>query len=123
MKIKLKFGLSVIEIEADSLKDLFKQSSFFSNISKCKMCDSEDLALNYRKVTAKQGDNIGKSFEYYSIKCKSCESEAKLGQNQDGEGLFIKEWIGPEKELPEISKSNNKSLKSPFPSDNQSVPF
>ena len=91
MKIKIYIGKSQIEFEGRDYKEVSKEASAFSQSTKCHLCKSQNVALDYRYAVAKEGANKGQGFDYYSVKCLDCFGRMQLGQYKTG-GWFAKKW-------------------------------
>lgn len=118
MKLRIKIGKSELEIESNDIKELFAQGGAFTQATKCKLCGSIDLGLEYRKVIAKEGENAGKTFEYYNVKCMDCNGTAQLGEFRGG-GMFLKRWEKPQYEQKQ-EPQQNETMKS---WESQRTPF
>lgn len=81
----------IIKVESESILECIQKISVFAEVNRCTCCGSGDLYIGYRKVTAKEGKNAGKTFEYYDFTCRSCGAKANLGMFQAG-GVFLKEF-------------------------------
>lgn len=99
MNIKIKLGNAQLEFEGRDFKEAVKEASAFSQSTTCLLCKSKNVALDYRYAVAKQGDNVGKGYDYYKVKCLDCNAERQLGQYKEG-GFFAKRW-----EMPEYGKN------------------
>lgn len=113
MKIKINIGKSQLEFEGRDYKEVIKEAAAFSQSTKCGLCDSQNVSLDYRYAVAKEGEKKGQGFDYYKIKCLDCGAYTQLGQYKTG-GWFAKKW--------EIYNSGN----SPSGNDlnqNEEVPF
>lgn len=84
-KANVKLGAVPVQVEADNLKDLIKQASFFSEVPAECTCGSTDLVPRHRK----HEDN-----DFYEIFCKACEQTLGLGQHRTGGTLFVKNGDG-----------------------------
>lgn len=91
MKLTVKVGNAELEFEGRDYKDVIKDAGAFTQAQKCKLCKSGNIALNYKNVQAKEGENAGKNFEYYEVVCLDCGAKATLGLYQNG-GYFLKQW-------------------------------
>ena len=93
MKIKINIGKSQLEIEGSTMPELFKKAAAFTQASNCGLCKSEKIAMNYKKVTAKEGKNAGKTFEFYQMMCMDCKAVMTFGQyNGENGSFFCKDW-------------------------------
>lgn len=81
----------IIKVESESILECIQKISVFAEVKSCTCCGSGDLYIGYRKVTAKEGRNAGKTFEYYDFTCRACGAKANLGMFQAG-GVFLKEF-------------------------------
>jgi hypothetical protein len=91
MKIKINIGKSQLEFEGRDFKEAVKEAAAFSQATNCGMCKSTNVTLDYRYTVAKQGDNAGKGYDYYSVKCLDCGARSHLGEYKTG-GFFAKQW-------------------------------
>lgn len=93
LQASFRFGALVIKINAQGDQDLFHQIGIFSEAPGCcAKCGGTDIMPTHRSTVAKQGQNAGKRFDYYQLKCRNPECGAlfDLGQKLDNEGLFPK---------------------------------
>ena len=72
------------EIDAESVKEVFKKLAEFQEIfdeDKCGSCGSEDISFQVRTV---EGN------DFYELKCNKCFSKLAYGQHRMGNSLFPK---------------------------------
>lgn len=91
MKIKINIGKSQLEFEGRDFREVSKEAAAFCQSTKCFLCKSQNVAIDYRYVVAKEGKNVGQGFDYYSVKCLDCGGRMQLGQYKTG-GWFTKKW-------------------------------
>ena len=73
-KLQTKLGNNTIMVEADNVKDLIKEVSFFNELPcNCGNCKSANLGFRHRLV--QQND-------FYEIICRDCGYTFKLGQHK-----------------------------------------
>jgi len=87
--IKTKVGQNEITVSGDDDKDLIKKISFWGQLpKKCGNCESDAIGFGH-------ADRSG--FDFYFMKCSSCQYEFKFGQKKDHSGLFPKsnKWEAP----------------------------
>lgn len=81
-KATIAIGKMRLEIETQSMKDVFKWSGVYATLpKKCDACGSDNLYLSYRSP---------KGNDYYSLRCGECSAEANFGQTKDGGNLYYK---------------------------------
>lgn len=93
LKASIKVGSTAIQVEAENVKDLIREVSFFSELPKaCGNCNKTDLGFSYRSV---------KNFEYYEVVCNNpgCGFTFPLGQHADNKDTlfpnYTKGWQPP----------------------------
>jgi hypothetical protein len=89
-RLNLKLGNSEIEIkdEVEDTSELFRKVSFFTSLpSTCANCNGSDLGFAFRETK--------ENYKYYSLKCKSCNYELRMGQSKSAGELFSKDWKAP----------------------------
>lgn len=92
IKANLKVGTTTIQVEADSVKDLIKEISFFNELPpQCGKCGDRDLGFRHR--------NVDKN-DYFEMVCNNpeCGFTFPLGQHKEGGTLFpnyTKGWTAP----------------------------
>ena len=78
--LKLKIGKSVLEIQANDLKEICKKSAVLGMLpDKCDNCSGENLYLFHKAP---------KENDYYGIACKDCGAELLLHQKKAG-GFYM----------------------------------
>lgn len=89
LKLQIKFGSSTVMVEADDVRDLAKEASFFNELPcQCNHCKSSNLGFKHRNVQEN---------DYYEFVCRDCGHYLKLGVLKKG-GLYpnFKEgWQAP----------------------------
>ncbi len=73
-----------VELENNSLKEIFKQLAEFQEIfdePKCGSCNSENIHFLVRTVDCN---------DYYELKCRDCLAKLAYGQHKTGGSLFPK---------------------------------
>jgi len=81
-KFQFKLGKNPLVIEACSEKELFESCGLFAQLPRvCGGCGSEDLM----PCGLKSG-----GFDFYSIRCRACGCELKLGVRMADQRLFPK---------------------------------
>ena len=91
MKLTVKIGNADLEFEGRDYREVIKDAGAFTQAQKCKMCKSNNIALNYKYVKAQEGEHAGETFEYYEFVCLDCGAKAQLGMYKNG-GYFLKQW-------------------------------
>lgn len=91
MEINVKIGQTELKFDGRSFKDVIKDAGAISQATSCGKCKSKNVALDYRNVKAKEGENAGESFEYYAVRCLDCSAKAELGEYKSG-GFYLKQW-------------------------------
>lgn len=87
LKANVKFGSVPVQIEAETLKELIQEASFFADVPTECQCGSHNLVPRHRNVD----DN-----DFYEIQCQDCLHTMRLGQykKENGAGLFVKKSEG-----------------------------
>lgn len=95
LKANIKMGSTTIQVEADNVKDLIKEVSFFNELPhKCQNCSDTDLGFRHRSVSGN---------EYYELVCNNpdCGFTFPLGQHKDNKDTlfpnYTKGWQPPYK--------------------------
>lgn len=100
IKATFRIGITPIQVEAASLKELFAQTELISQLpSCCGKCTSKDIRPGFSKNS---------SFEFFFLRCSECGYEFKLGQRKSDGGLFPKfsdGWKPPFKRSEEEDES------------------
>lgn len=84
VKLIVPLAQATVQVEADSVKDAIKKLSGYYDVfgeKKCGECGHEELAVQHRKA---------KGYDYYELRCPSCDARLSFGQHQEGETLFPK---------------------------------
>lgn len=86
LKLQTKLGNNTIMVEAENVKDLIKEISFFNELpAHCGNCKSSNLGFRHRNV---------RENDFYEIVCRDCGHSFKLGQHKGKETLFPKQTDG-----------------------------
>lgn len=81
LKLNLKIGKYPIQLEAEDLRELFRETELLSQLPKtCGRCASDDIGPGYSK--SQKGD------EFFFLRCNSCAGEFKIGQRKSDNALF-----------------------------------
>lgn len=92
LKANTKVGQTTVQIEAETLKNLFRSFEVLGTIPGACSCGNTDLTFGYNK-------HATKGFEWYFIKCRNpkCGNEFPFGQRKTDGGLFPKgdQWVAP----------------------------
>lgn len=85
LRAAIRIGLLEVHVESLHLRDLWREVANLEALPlKCGLCASIDLIPAYRRV---------QDFEFFSLACRNCGGQLKLGQRKDG-GLFPKTHLG-----------------------------
>lgn len=84
-KANVKFGAVPVQIEADTIKDLIKEVSFFAEMPPQCECGGVNLMPRHRKVEEN---------DFYEIICGACHKTLPLGQHKRGDSLFVNKTKG-----------------------------
>lgn len=84
-KANVKFGSVPVQVEAATLKDLIKQTSFFAELPTECSCGSHNLVPKHRQ----HEDN-----DFYEVLCADCGQTMGIGQHKKGDTLFVKQSDG-----------------------------
>ncbi|NHZ85786.1 MAG: hypothetical protein GWP19_07885 [Planctomycetia bacterium] len=123
MKVKIKIGNSQLEFEGTEATEVLKDAAAFTQVKSCGICKNDNIALNYRDVTAKQGKNIGKHYDFYEAICLDCRAKMKLGQYLQG-GFYAGFWEKYEPQNNNIPAPAQESFPEPDDLDNGAeVPY
>jgi hypothetical protein len=84
MKAIVPMKICTVEIEGQSVKDIFREIATLSEIfseEKCGLCRGNEIRPNTRNV---------KNFEYFEMICLNpkCRARLSFGQKADGTGIF-----------------------------------
>lgn len=101
-EIKIGQTKFIIEETAETAKEFFEKSAFFTGLPTTGPDGEDDLQLVHREV---------KGFEYYSIVSQKAKKEFKFGQHKDMKGLFPKGW---EELYVHPTAQNNNSLEQGY---------
>lgn len=110
MNANIRLKNMMVEVEAETQKELFQQIALASEVfgeKKCGLCGSEDIFPAYRTVT--QGK---KSFEYPEYHCQNpaCRARLSIGCNMEGGTLFPQRKLDdkgkPDRETGQYGKHN-----------------
>lgn len=88
-KANVKIGNTAIQIEAETIKELFREASFFTECPTECECSSKNIFMNHR--TVQQND-------FFELICGECERTFPIGQHKVGGSLFCnksKGWQEP----------------------------
>lgn len=83
IRLNIKAGNNIVQVEGDSYKDVFKQASVAQEIfgeKCCGKCQSPNIKFVVRTDSE---DN-----EYYEMHCTECYSKLAFGQNKENKALF-----------------------------------
>lgn len=88
MKAIIPTKFCTIEIDCDSVKDIFREVGGISEIfneEKCGLCGNTSIIPKTRSVEKNK-----KVYEYFEMGCTNSKCRARLsyGQRQDGGGIF-----------------------------------
>jgi hypothetical protein len=82
-KLSLLNRQLVVESTGTDVKSIFRElaqmAEVFGADSVCGACNSPDIRLAYRAPTG---------YEYFTLRCNSCDAELNFSQRKDGTGLF-----------------------------------
>lgn len=81
-------GNLVLEVEAESSKDMFGKLAEMQEVfgeKKCGLCESTNLKFAVRKATSGK-----KEFTYYELHCNDCFARLSFGQSQDTKSIYPK---------------------------------
>lgn len=90
IKAQLKLGTVSLQVEAEDIKDVFRQTELISQCPRTCSCGSAQIAPAYSK--SQEG------FEFFYLKCSDCGNEFKFGQRRSDQALFPKAddgWVKP----------------------------
>ena len=76
-----------VQIESDSVKEVFKELAKFQEIfdeENCQLCKNDNLQFIVRTV---EGN------DYYELKCNDCFGKLSFGQHKTGNTLFPKRKV------------------------------
>lgn len=88
MKVIIPTKFCTIEIDCDSIKDVFRTIGSVTEIlneEKCGLCGNTSIVLKTRSV-----EKDRKVYEYFEMSCTNLKCRARLayGQRQEGGGIF-----------------------------------
>ena len=88
MKAIVPFKICTVEIESESVKDLFREIATLAEVlneEKCGVCGEEHIIPKTRNVEKNK-----KFYEYFEMSCSNpkCRARLNFGQKQDGSGIF-----------------------------------
>jgi|694.fasta_scaffold00041_63 hypothetical protein len=88
MKAIVPFKICTVEIESESVKDLFREIATLAEVlneEKCGVCGEEHIVPKTRNVEKNK-----KFYEYFEMSCSNpkCRARLNFGQKQDGSGIF-----------------------------------
>jgi len=92
MKVVQNVGAFTFEVEAESVKELFEKLASLHDVFNPGPCPTAKDGYNMRPQvrTVPDKKNPKKTYDYYEWVCMENGMKLKLGQNQNGVGLFPK---------------------------------
>lgn len=89
-KANVKLGSLPVQVDADSIKELFQQVSMFAETPcECGKCGSKELAPRHRNVEEN---------DFYELFCQECRATFPFGAHKKADTLFAnntKGWQDP----------------------------
>ena len=77
IQLKMKIGQNEVTITGADEKEVFQGASFWGQLlTECGNCKSKDIGLQHQMDQQQQ--------HYYSLKCRGCNFDFKIGQRRDG---------------------------------------